>query len=107
MNIKQLFDKLQNKFSSYDLHGELSLHENRIVWTYNHHEDNDSFESVDFDEEEQISSFDIISAEENLQNAYNEDKEIIELFLEELDESDNWTFSDSDLFDISISLKIS
>ena len=35
MNISELFEEIQNKFLPEYLNGELTLHGNCIIWTYN------------------------------------------------------------------------
>jgi hypothetical protein len=105
MNINELFEQIQNQFLPDELNGEFQLHGNCIIWTYNL--DNDS-EEIDYkdgdDEESQI--FDIKSPEELLQEAYDEDFDSLKLFLDEVEESDEWTFSDPETIENIISFKI-
>lgn len=106
MNISDLFDELQERFSPEDLSGELVLHGNCIIWSHkvdNDMEDED--EISDFDEDDPL-CFGIVSCEELLLDAYNEDFEKIEAFLDELNQTNKWTFGDADIVENTISFKI-
>ena len=107
MNVKELFDELQNKFSNDDLTGELILQGNCIIWTYNLDDEfEDDSMSFDLDDEEIIFGFNSCGSEELLEDAYAEDFEKIINYLDEIDEFNNWTFSDADIVDDLISFKI-
>jgi hypothetical protein len=105
MNINELFEKIQDNFLPEDLKGEFTLHGNCIVWTYNL-EDNTESINVPTDEDDEIFDFESISSEEILQNAYDEDCEALELFLDELEEYDNWSFSEPEIIENIITFKI-
>jgi hypothetical protein len=107
MNISELFDELQERFTPADLNGELTLHGNCIIWSYTPEINSEDIDEVFDSEEDDISmDFEPISCEELLQDAYLEDKERIETYLDEIDESNNWAFSDGDVVDKEISFKI-
>lgn len=105
MNINDLYNKLQKRFLFSGLNGELSLNDNCIVWTYNCHNDAD-FTDKEFNYEEDGSGFESISSEEELQNAYNEDIQNINEFFDEIEEMDNWSFTDANMLYKSASFKI-
>ena len=106
MNISDLFEEIQDRFSPEDLNGELTLHGNCIVWSYKMESDiEDECESCDIDDDDPI-SFDCVSCEELLQDAYIEDSEKIETFFDELNQANDWTFSDADIVENTISFKI-
>jgi len=106
MNINELFEEIQDKFSPEDLNGELELHGNCIVWTYVLSNDAEEIPVLNDDDEEQIYSFECSSTEELLQEAYDEDVQLIKEFLDKIEEIDNWSFSDADTIDDTISFKI-
>jgi len=106
MNINELFETIQNEFLSEELNGEFLLYENVIIWSYNLTEDSEEIIFHDNDEEESF-DFEAISSEELLLKAYNEDLEILQQFLDSTEETDNWTFSDSEIVDDVIVFKIS
>jgi len=108
MNISDLFEEIQERFSPDDLCGELVLHGNCIIWSYKVTNDSEDYcETSEYeDDDEACIDFEAVSSEELLQDAYNEDSEKIETFFDELNQSGNWTFSDADIVDDSISFKI-
>jgi hypothetical protein len=108
MNISKLFEEIQNNFESEDLNGEFQLEGNCIVWTYNLNDDAEEISSSsNNDDDEEINySFDSTSPEELLLEAYNEDYELLTEFLENIEETDNWTFSDPDTGENTITFKI-
>lgn len=108
MNINELFEKIQNKFDSSDLCGEFQLQGNCIVWTYNLDNAVEEIETPDDEDndDEIIFDFDIESTEEKLQEAYSEDFESLESLLDELEETDCWSFSEPDIVETIISFKI-
>jgi len=110
MNINELFEKIQDKIHPEDLCGEFQLQGNCIVWTYNLENVVEEIKSSVIDEEieedEIIFDFDIESTEEKLQEAYNEDFERFKEFLDEIEETDNWSFSESEIIENIISFKI-
>jgi len=111
MNINDLFEEIQKKFTSDDLKGELILHGNCIIWSYSIENDSEEFDSLNFEnnEDEENSEtleFEPISSEELLQDAYNEVFEKIEILLDEFSQTDSWEFSDADIIENTISFKI-
>lgn len=105
MNINELFEQIQNKFLPEDLNGEFTLHGNCIIWTYNLNNDSEEIDAPNEDDEELNYNFEAQSSEELLWEAYQEDLEAVQMFLNSIDE-ENWTFSDPDIGDIIISFKI-
>lgn len=109
MNICELFEKIQDKIDSIDLCGEFQLQGNCIIWTYNLDnavEEIETPDDEDGDDDEIIFDFDIESTEEKLLEAYNEDFERLKEFLDEIEETDNWSFSESEIVENIISFKI-
>ena len=106
MNISELFEEIQNKFLPEELNGEFILQGNCIVWTYNLVNDSEELPMQEEDDDEINFSFDSSSPEELLQDAYDKDIVLIEEFLDELEETDNWSFSQPDINECIISFKI-
>lgn len=107
MEINQLFKKLQEDFITDESKGELVLQKKSIIWTYILDEDCEDIEISDcFDEEETYNQFESTSVDEILEEVSTEYIETIELFLDELNELQNWTFSDTKINDETISFKI-
>lgn len=106
MNINELFEQIQDKFLPETLNGEFTLQGNCIIWTYNLDNDSEEIDMLSEDDEEEIFSFESLSNEELLQEAYEEDVMLLEGFLDELEEYDNWTFSTPDIGENIISFKI-
>jgi hypothetical protein len=101
MNISDLFEEIQDRFSPEDLNGEISLQGNCLVWSYKVENDiEDEDEASDFEDDDPL-SFEVVSCEELLQDAYNEDFEKIETFFDELNLTNNWAFSDADIVDFN------
>jgi len=105
MNINELFETIQNEFLPEELNGEFLLHGNVIIWSYNLTEDSEELLYLDEDEEDGF-SFEATSSEELLQEAYQEDLEKVQQFLDGIEETDNWNFSDSEVLDDVIVFKI-
>ena len=105
MNINELFETIQDEFVPEELNGEFLLHGNVIIWSYNLTEDSEEITYLDDDEEETF-SFEASSTEELLQEGCQEDLEKLQQFLDGIEETDNWTFSDSEVVDEVIVLKI-
>lgn len=107
MNINDLFDVIQERFAPVELNGELTLHGNCIIWSYTPESDSEDIEETfDSEEDDMCMEFEAVSCEELQQDAYLEDKERLETYLEEIDEANNWAFSDADVVDTGISFKI-
>ena len=104
MNINELFETIQDKFIPDELSGEFLLHENTIIWSYNLTEDSEEMNYLDDDDE--IPNFEASSSEELLQEVYQEEFEKLQQFLDGIEETDNWTFSDYEIVDDVIVFKI-
>jgi len=105
MDINELFEIIQDKFPSEDLNGEFALHGNCIIWTYSLDNDFEEIEALN-DDDESYFGFESKSSEELLQEAYDDDFALLEGLFDELEESDNWSFSDSEINENIISFKI-
>lgn len=105
MNINELFEKIQDELNNNDLKGEFSLQGNCIIWSYDLEKDS---EEIEYSEDNDEFNFydNSTSSEELLIEAYNEDIEKFELFLDEIDETDNWNTSDYEISENNISFKI-
>lgn len=106
MKVNELFKKIENYFVPEELNGEFQLQGNCIVWTYDLDNDSEEIEAPSNSDEEEDYSFDAYSPEELLLEAYADDKESLERLLDELDEIDNWTFSEPETNGNIISFKI-
>ena len=105
MNINELFETIQDEFHPEELNGEFLLHGNVIIWSYKITEEGEEASFFDYDDEEAI-NFETTSSEELLQDAYQADYDKLEEFLDGIEETDNWTFSDSEIVDDVIVFKI-
>lgn len=105
MNINELFETIQNEFHPEELNGEFLLHGNVIIWSCNLTEDSEEINYLDEDDEESF-DFEAVSSEELLQEAYQDDFNKLQEFLDGIEETDNWTFSDSEIVDDVIVFKI-
>jgi hypothetical protein len=107
MNVNELFEKIQDNFLPEELNGEFTLQGNCIIWTYDL-DDNDSEEisTPNEDEDELGFGFETASSEELLHEAYDDDLERLEGLLDELEENDNWSFSEPEIAESVISFKI-
>jgi len=109
MKINELFEKIQDKFLPEDIKGEFTLNGNCIIWEYNFDnlDNNESPIPIFFDDEEEYTiSFETNTPEETMLEVYNEIFEQLELFLDEIDVLNDWTISDSDILDNTITFKI-
>jgi len=106
MNINELFEKLEERFSSDELSGEFIKHNNHIVWKYVYDKNNDDYYRIDIEDDSDEIFFESVSNEEILLNAYYKDIDLIENFFNEINESNNWSFSDPTIKKNSISIKI-
>jgi len=104
MNINQLYELFIDELSD-NISGIFELDNNTIIWSYI---DNDVYESdIDdlndymFDDEISINNND-----ENLYDIYFEDKENIEIFLDSINEITNFSLTDPNISNNSISFKI-
>jgi hypothetical protein len=112
MKINVLFEKLVDENFLDQLDGELTLVNKEIIWTFdlikNSEEYEDEFddESDSEDEFESDIEYDISSPEELLNESYNKDVELIEEFIDEIDDINNWNFSPVETNKNTISFKI-
>lgn len=107
MNINELFEKIQENFLPEQLKGEFQLQGNRIVWTYDIKIDSEEIDVPNDDEDEETEeNFGVLSPEESLQEVYDEDLQAVEEFLDELEEYGNWTFSEPETNETTISFRI-
>ena len=107
MNINELFGKIQEGMFLNELNGELIIKGNCIIWTYDLNKNSEEIEAPsDEDSEELEFDFESSSSQELLLEAYHKDLEAIELFLDELEDYDNWTISEPETSDTVISFKI-
>lgn len=105
MNINELYERIQDEFSDDELNGEFLLHGTTIIWSYNLTDDSEDI-FYDEDEEEDNYNFEAITSEELLQEGYQEDLDKFQLFLDGIEESNNWTLSDGEIVDDVITFKI-
>lgn len=106
MDINELFDKIQKKFDEDELRGEFILQEGLIIWSFNLCDDVDEFDYIEEDNEEYIFNYEGECSEEILIEAYHEDVEKTKLFLDEIEEVDNWTLTDYEIVDDVILFKV-
>jgi len=106
MNINELYEVIQNELFPDELNGEFLLHGNVIIWSYNLTEDTEELTFLNEDDEEETFSFEATTSEELLQEAYQEDFNKLQEFLDNIEETDNWTISDSEIVDDVIIFKI-
>jgi hypothetical protein len=106
MNINELFDKIEEGGLSESLNGELIVKGNCMIWTYDLNKNSEEIEAPTDEDEESEFSFDVSSPEELLLEAYTEDLEKLQEFLDENEETENWTFSEPETSDTIISFRI-
>jgi len=107
MNINELFEAIQDEFHPDELNGEFLLHGKTIIWSYNLIEDSEEHNYLDEDYDDDLMNYETSSSEELLQEAYQEDYDKLQEFLDSIEETDNWTCSDSEIVDDTIVFKIS
>ncbi len=105
MNINELFEALQNNFLPEELKGEFILQGNCIIWSYNLQNDSEEIDAPNEEEDELNYNFEASSSEELLLEAYQEDMEQLQVYLDNIGE-ENWTFGDPDIDNTTISFKI-
>jgi hypothetical protein len=106
MNINELFEKIQEKFLPEDLNGEYQLQGNCIVWTYNLDEDCEEINTPNGEDDESNYCFDSTTPEEQLISAYGEDFKLLEEFFDEIEEDGEWSYSEPETGEYTISFKI-
>jgi hypothetical protein len=109
MNINELLEKLQEETFVEELNGEVILMGNCmgncIVWSYDLNNDSEEIE-VPVEGEEEDFGFDATSPQELLYGAYEEDLAAIEELIAGLEDYTDWTFSEPELGETTISFKI-
>jgi hypothetical protein len=107
MNINELFEVIQDEFHPEELNGEFLLHENTIIWSYDINEISEEYNDLnDYDEEEQMINFELSSSEEILQENYQEDFNKLQDFLDTIEETDKWSYTNTEIIDSTIIFKI-
>ena len=107
MKINKLFEKLQDETFSEDLNGEFILEGNCIIWSFDLDKNAEEIEAPQVQDDDELEfNFDTTSPLELLQEAYNEDLMAIEMLINDVDEFGDWTFSDPEISDSTISFKI-
>lgn len=104
MNINELFEKIQLESTIRVLNGEFILSENEIIWSYVL-ENNEGLDYFTDDDEESF-SFERISSEEQLLEAYRDDYDEIQGFFDTIEQTNHWIFSEDEIIDNTISFKI-
>jgi hypothetical protein len=111
--MKILFDALQDDQLLENLKGELTLQGKSIVWSYDiiknseqHGDDNEEGIELMIDDGE-FRYKDYISTEEMLQEAYDDDIELLQNYIYELGDCIDRNYSDPKLTSTVISFKIS
>lgn len=106
MNINELFNKFQDKFEEDELRGEFVLQGNVVIWSFNLSDDEELLDCIEEEDDEYVFNYDSKCDEELLIEAYHQDLEKIQLFLDELNEMENLSFSDYEVVDDVILFKI-
>lgn len=106
MSISELFEKFEEDGLVDDLSGELLVKGKCIIYTFDLDKNVEEIEAPDDNDDEQEFSFEAISPEELLLEAYNEDLEKIQEFLDINEEADNWRLSEPETSDTIISFRI-
>lgn len=108
MNINELFKKIQLEFVSEEINGEYILDENIIIWSYDLNNNNYDSEYIDDDDDYENNNFNFeaTTIEEYLMEAYQEDYELLQDYLDNIEENENWEFSDTEIIENKISYKI-
>ncbi len=112
MYISELYQSLVENVDSDNLNGELELQGNCIVWTYNLEDNAGNEQSLpivendEYDDEYDNYYFESETDEEILQTKCDEDIEIIKLYLDDLDDSEDWSFSEPEIGENTIMFRI-
>lgn len=107
MNINELFEAIQDNLHPDELNGEFLLHEKEIIWSFNINETSEEFNYLnDYDEEEGMINFEVSSSEEILQENYQEDFDKLQDFLDTIEQTDKWSYSDNEIIDNTIIFKL-
>ena len=106
MNTNELFENIQEDFITDESDGELTLQRNSIVWSYTLEDDCEDIDLSDCDDEDIYNQFESTTADEILDEVSNNYIEKLKLFLDNLNELENWTFSEPDIIEDTISFKL-
>lgn len=106
MTIIELYQEIQKSIKDTDYYGEFTLCKNQITWTYNLKNVFKDESDNDYMDEEESYYTTISDNYDILQDSYTEDKEKIEILLDEFDEYENFKFSDPKYSNEIISFKI-
>ena len=107
MNITELFEEIQKKFKFNELKGDITINNNSILWSYSFENDSNEIDHFfDIEDDGADFSFNALTSEEILYEAHEEDLNKIEMFLDKIDELDNWTIDDPYIGGDTISFKI-
>ena len=106
MNINELFESIQDNFIPEYINGEYILHGNVIIWTYDFEDDSEELSIPAADDDDFEFAFESTTTEELLNQACRDDLEQLNAFLDELDELNNWTITEPECIDNTISFKI-
>ena len=88
------------------LNGEFLLHDTIIIWSHKLSEDTDEENYLtNYDDDESL-SFETTTDEELLQEGYQHDYNKLQEFLDNIEQTDNWSYSDSEVIDDVIVFKI-
>jgi len=110
MKINELYNQIKDNFGFDYLEGDLTLKNKFILWSYSLDGSCDSNKNNRFDDycdEEDFNYYnDLLSSEEILRDAYDHDIEILNGYLDEIDEDGDWTITEPNIHKISISFRI-
>lgn len=104
MNIDKLYEAIQIDLIPRQLNGDFILYNNEIIWSYIL-ETNEGLEFFNDDDEESF-SFENISSEEQLLEAYHDDYEKLHDFFDAIEQTNHWMFTDDEIIDNTINFKI-
>jgi hypothetical protein len=113
MSINDLFEQIQNRFNLDEIKGNFTIDGNCIIWSCDsgciETEETEKIVFINDDGDEETYygyTLDSMSIEEKLTDVYNEDIIKINDFFEMIEETDNWYFSEPDIYEDSITFKI-
>ena len=103
--VLNLYNDLQLNLSFDEIKGEITKNENEVIWNYNLDMKDDESDPY-YNDNEYCFDFEP-TIEEQLNNVYNNDIEIIENIIDDIDSLNNWDISEPEIEDENISFKIS
>jgi len=105
MEIKELFNIMKNDYITEEILGEFYLEKNHILWSYDLNDElTDEFDE-DGDYNEDYFNFDS-KTKETLLEVFNSVFDSYELFLDSINEYDNWMVSEPLIHENTITAKI-